>query len=298
MHIVISGASGLVGTALQDRLRSDGHTVISLVRKASASDHESEWDPYSGSIDLDVLTAADAVINLSGAGIGDRRWSQSYRKTLLESRTRTTSLLAASLANLASDGKQRILLNSSAIGIYGDRGDEEVDENSEHGSGFLADICLDWEAATTPAAQAGVRVVHLRTGIVMSKKGGVLKKLLPLFKLGLGGRLGSGRQWQSWISIDDEIGAIVHLLTADVSGPVNLTAPNPVTNQQFTAALGRAVRRPTFFSVPAFAPKILVGGEFAEQLLLTGQRVLPTKLQQSGYVFTHSTLDDALTALL
>lgn len=298
MHIVISGASGLVGTALQQQLLSEGHTVTNLVRKASANENESTWDPYAGVIELDVLREADAVINLSGAGIGDRRWSQSYRKTLLESRTRTTSLLAGSLATLASDGKQRTLLNSSAIGIYGDRGDEEVDESSEHGSGFLADICLDWEAATTPAEQAGIRVVHLRTGIVMSKKGGVLKKLLPLFKLGLGGRLGSGRQWQSWISIDDEVGAIVHLLTADVTGAVNLTAPHPVTNQQFTTALGRAVRRPTFFSVPAFAPKILVGAEFAEQLLLTGQRVLPTKLQQSEYVFTHTTLDEALTALL
>lgn len=298
MQIVISGASGLVGTALQQQLLNEGHTVTNLVRKATTNGDESTWDPYAGVIDLDVLRAADAVINLSGAGIGDRRWSQSYRKTLLESRIRTTSLLAGSLATLASDGNQRMLLNSSAIGIYGDRGDEEVDESSEHGSGFLADICLDWEAATSPAEQAGVRVVHLRTGIVMSKKGGVLKKLLPLFKLGLGGRLGSGRQWQSWISIDDEIGAIVHLLSAEVSGAVNLTAPNPVTNQQFTAALGRAVRRPTLFSVPAFAPKILVGGEFAEQLLLTGQRVLPTKLVQSGYVFTHSTLDEAFTALL
>jgi uncharacterized protein len=298
MQIVISGASGLVGTALQQQLLNEGHTVTNLVRKATTNGDESTWDPYAGVIDLDVLRAADAVINLSGAGIGDRRWSQSYRKTLLESRIRTTSLLAGSLATLASDGKQRMLLNSSAIGIYGDRGDEEVDESSEHGSGFLADICLDWEAATTPAEQAGVRVVHLRTGIVMSKKGGVLKKLLPLFKLGLGGRLGSGRQWQSWISIDDEIGAIVHLLSAEVSGAVNLTAPNPVTNQQFTAALGRAVRRPTLFSIPAFAPKILVGGEFAEQLLLTGQRVLPTELVQSGYVFTHSTLDEAFTALL
>lgn len=298
MHIVISGASGLVGTALQQQLRRDGHTITSLVRTSSTSENESTWDPYSGSIDVEVLRSADAVINLSGAGIGDRRWSQSYRKTLLESRTKTTSLLASSLATLTADGKHRTLLNSSAIGIYGDRGDEEVDERSEHGSGFLADICLDWEAATTPAEQAGVRVVHLRTGIVMSKKGGVLKKLLPLFKLGLGGRLGSGRQWQSWISIDDEVGAIIHLLTADVQGAVNLTAPNPVTNQQFTAALGRAVRRPTFFSVPAFAPKLLVGSEFAEQLLLTGQRVLPTKLEESGYVFTHSTLDEALTALL
>lgn len=298
MHIVISGASGLVGTVLQDRLRSDGHTVVSLVRKASTSENESTWDPYAGSIDLEVLRAADAVINLSGAGIGDRRWSQSYRRTLLQSRTQTTSLIAGSLASLAGDGKSRTLLNSSAIGIYGDRGDEEVDESSEHGSGFLADICLDWEAATTPAEQAGVRVVHLRTGIVMSKNGGVLKKLLPLFKLGLGGRLGSGRQWQSWISIDDEVGAIVHLLTADLKGAVNLTAPHPVTNQQFTVALGRAVRRPTIFSVPAFAPKLLVGSEFADQLLLTGQRVLPTKLENSGYVFVHPTLDEALADLL
>ncbi|MGA1219874.1 MAG: TIGR01777 family oxidoreductase [Ilumatobacteraceae bacterium] len=298
MNIVISGASGLVGTALQQHLRNEGHTVVSLVRRAPKNESESEWNPSSGEVDDNVLSAADAVINLSGSGIGDRRWTQSYRRTLLESRTATTSLLSASLAKLSSDGKQRSLLNASAIGIYGDRGDDTVDEASEHGSGFLADICLDWEAATSPAESAGVRVVHLRTGIVMSKNGGVLKKLLPLFKLGLGGRLGSGRQWQSWISIDDEVGAICHLLTSDLHGPVNLTAPNPVTNREFTASLGKAVRRPTVFSVPGFAPKLLVGSEFAEQLLLTGQRVLPTKLEESGYVFAHSTLDEAFAALL
>ena len=298
MNIVISGASGLVGTALQERLRAEGHSVTNLVRKAPSNDNESQWDPVAGTIDTDVIAQAEAVINLSGAGIGDRRWSQSYRKTLLDSRTLTTSLLASTLASLANDGTQRTLLNSSAIGIYGARGDEEITESSEHGDGFLADICLEWEAATTPAEEAGVRVVHLRTGIVMSKRGGVLKKLLPLFKLGLGGRLGSGRQWQSWISIDDEVGAIVHLLSTSTEGAVNLTAPNPVTNKEFTTALGKAVRRPTIFSVPGFAPKLLVGSQFAEELLLTGQRVLPTKLQESGYEFTHQTLEEALAAVL
>lgn len=298
MNIVISGASGLIGTALEIRLRDEGHSVTSLVRKAPSKDNESQWDPVAGTIDTDVIAEADTVVNLSGAGIGDRRWSQSYRKTLLESRTLTTSLIASTLASLANDGKPRTLLNSSAIGIYGSRGDEEINENSEHGDGFLADICLEWEAATAPAEKAGVRVVHLRTGIVISKRGGVLKKLLPLFKLGLGGRLGSGRQWQSWISIDDEVGAIVHLLSTSTEGAVNLTAPNPVTNKEFTAALGNAVRRPTIFSVPGFAPKLLVGSQFAEELLLTGQRVLPTKLQESGYEFTHQTLEEALAALL
>ena len=182
--------------------------------------------PSSGHVDTDVIAQADAIINLSGAGIGDRRWSQSYRKTLLDSRTLTTSLLASTLASLANDGTQRTLLNSSAIGIYGARGDEEITESSQHGDGFRRHLPR-MGSRHHPAEEAGVRAVHLRTGIVMSKRGGVLKKLLPLFKLGLGGRLGSGRQWQSWISIDDEVGAIVHLLSTSTEGAVNLTAPNP-----------------------------------------------------------------------
>jgi len=191
-----------------------------------------------------------------------------------------------------------VLLSGSAIGVYGDRGDEELDEQSAPGTGFLADVCVAWEAAAAPAAEAGIRVAHLRTGIVLSPKGGALKKQLPLFKMGFGGRFGSGEQWQSWISVDDEVGAILHLLTADVHGPVNLTAPNPVTNRELTRVLGSVLRRPTAIPVPSFGPKLLLGSELAENLLFTGQRVLPTVLAASGYSFAHPTLETAVRALL
>ena len=295
MKIVISGASGLIGTQLVTTLKSSGHEVVQLVRRTAGAG-QIMWDPKSGKLDPASLEGCDAVIHLSGAGIGDKRWSDAYRKEILDSRTATTSLLANTIASLQR--KPSVFLSGSAIGIYGARGDEQLTETSEHGTGFLADVCEQWEAAAKPAIDAGVRTVFLRTGIVLSPKGGALKKLLPLFRLGVGGKFGNGKQWQSWISMDDEVASIIHLLTANVSGAVNLTAPQPVTNAEFTKVLARVVKRPAIVPVPTFAPKILLGGELADALLFTGQRVMPQALTASGYVFKHSTLESALRSLL
>ena len=295
MKIVISGASGLIGTQLVTSLKLSGHEVVQLVRR-SAAVGQIMWDPKSGKLDPASLEGCDAVIHLSGAGIGDKRWSDAYRKEILDSRTQTTALLATTIASLQR--KPSVFLSGSAIGIYGARGDEQLTETSAHGTGFLADVCEQWEAAAKPAIDAGVRTVFLRTGIVLSPKGGALKKLLPLFRLGVGGKFGNGKQWQSWISMDDEVASIIHLLTANVSGAVNLTAPQPVTNAEFTKVLARVVKRPAIVPVPTFAPKILLGGELADALLFTGQRVMPQALTASGYVFKHSTLESALRSLL
>ena len=295
MKIVISGASGLIGTQLVTKLSSSGHEVVRLVRRSPKSG-EIQWNPKTGTLDAAALEGTDAVIHLSGAGIGDKRWSAAYRKEILDSRTDTTALLAKTIASLSR--KPSVFLSGSAIGIYGARNDEQLTEVSTHGTGFLADVCEQWEAAAKPAVDAGVRTVYLRTGIVLSPKGGALKKLLPLFKLGVGGKFGNGKQWQSWISIDDEIGAIEYLLTANVSGAVNLTAPNPVTNAEFTKVLASVLKRPAIVPVPTFAPKILLGGELADALLFTGQRVIPAALNASGYTFKHTTLESALRSLL
>ena len=295
MKIVISGASGLIGTQLVAKLSQGGHEVIRLVRRSPKSG-EIQWNPKSGTLDAAALEGADAVIHLSGAGIGDKRWTAGYRKEILDSRTDTTALLAKTIASLSR--KPSVFLSGSAIGIYGARNDEQLTEVSTHGTGFLAEVCEQWEAAAKPAVDAGVRTVYLRTGIVLSPKGGALKKLLPLFKLGVGGKFGNGKQWQSWISIDDEIGAIEYLLTANVSGAVNLTAPNPVTNAEFTKVLASVLKRPAIVPVPTFAPKILLGGELADALLFTGQRVIPAALNASGYTFKHTTLESALRSLL
>ena len=295
MKIVISGASGLIGTQLVAKLSSSGHEVVRLVRRSPKSG-EIQWNPKSGTLDAAALEGADAIIHLSGAGIGDKRWSDGYRKEILDSRTATTALLAKTMASLSR--KPSVFLSGSAIGIYGARNDEQLTEASTHGTGFLAEVCEQWEAAAKPAVDAGIRTVYLRTGIVLSPKGGALKKLLPLFKLGVGGKFGNGKQWQSWISIDDEIGAIEHLLTANVSGAVNLTAPNPVTNAEFTKVLASVLKRPAIVPVPTFAPKILLGGELADALLFTGQRVIPAALNASGYNFKHTTLESAFRSLL
>jgi uncharacterized protein (TIGR01777 family) len=295
MKIVVSGASGLIGTQLVAKLSSSGHEVVRLVRRSPKAG-EIQWNPKSGTLDAAALEGTDAVIHLSGAGIGDKRWTDGYRKEILDSRTDTTALLAKTIASLSR--KPSVFLSGSAIGIYGARNDEQLTEVSTHGTGFLAEVCEQWEAAAKPAVDAGVRTVYLRTGIVLSPKGGALKKLLPLFKLGVGGKFGNGKQWQSWISIDDEIGAIEYLLTANVSGAVNLTAPNPVTNAEFTKVLASVLKRPAIVPVPTFAPKILLGGELADALLFTGQRVIPAALNASGYVFKHTTLESALRSLL
>ena len=295
MRILMSGASGLIGTALHSRLSADGHTVTRLVRR-EAKPGEVAWDPVAGTLDPSAFDGCDAVINLSGAGIGDKRWTTEYKEELLSSRLRTTELLASTMASL--DRMPSVFISGSAVGWYGDRGDERLDELSMSGNDFLSDLCEQWEAATLAAEKAGIRTVHLRTGIVLSAEGGALKRQLPLFKLGLGGRFGNGHQWLSWISIDDEIAAIVHLLSADMCGAVNLTAPNPVTNSEFTTTLAKVLHRPAVIPIPTFGPKMLFGGELVEALLLAGQRVSPTALQRSGYEFQHETLDVALRALL
>jgi uncharacterized protein len=295
MRILISGSSGFIGTALRSALASAGHDVVPLVRRA-ARPGEVEWNPVAGTLDPAAIDGADAVINLSGAGIGDKRWSDSYKRELLDSRLMTTKLLASTIA--AVDRPPTVFLSGSAIGIYGPRGDETLDETSPLGNGFLADLCRKWEDATSVADSASTRVALLRTGIVLSPKGGALKKQLPLFRLGLGGKFGSGKPYQSWISLPDEVAAIMHLLTADVHGPVNLTAPNPVTGAQFSRTLGAVLRRPAFLPIPTFGPKLLLGSELADALLFTGQRVVPTMLQRSGFTFAHTELDMALRTLL
>jgi uncharacterized protein (TIGR01777 family) len=295
MRILMSGASGLIGTALSSHLAADGHTVTRLVRREAKTD-EIKWDPAAGVLDPAAFDGCDAVINLSGAGIGDKRWSDDYKKELLASRLQATELLAGTMAAL--DVPPSVFLSGSAVGWYGDRGDERLDELSTPGDDFLSDVCVQWEAATVAAEKAGIRTVHLRSGMVLSRKGGALKKQLPLFKLGLGGRFGNGHQWQSWISIDDEVGAITHLLSAEICGAVNLTAPNPVTNSEFTSTLAKVLHRPAVLPIPTFGPKLLLGGELVETLLLNGQRVSPTALQRSGYEFHHATLDVALRAVL
>ena len=296
MRVAITGVTGLIGSALKPHLESLGHEVIRVVR-SNPSGTDIAWSPAEGRIDPHALDGVDAVVHLAGAGIGDKRWTDDYKRELLESRTKTTTLISEAIAS--ADGGPTVLLSGSAIGIYGARGDEELTETSAAGDGFLADICVQWEASTKAAEDAGVRVVHLRTGIVLSAEGGALKKQLPLFKFGLGGKMGSGDQWQSWISIDDEVAAITHLLTADTSGAVNLTAPSPVTNAEFTDTLGDVLHRPTFMPIPKFGPKLVLGGELAENLLFSGQRVLPAVLDaDEAFTFRHPDLATALRSLL
>jgi uncharacterized protein len=296
MDVVVTGSSGLIGSALVGALRSAGHRPVRMVRRPAAGADEIAWDPSTGTIDTASLEGIDGVVHLAGAGIGDKRWTESYKREILESRTQGTGLLASALAGLAR--RPSVLLSGSGVGYYGRRGDEVLDETAPAGSGFLADVVQAWEEATAPAVSAGIRTAFLRTGIVLSPDGGALKKQLPIFKSGLGGRFGKGRNWQSWISIDDEVGATVFLLGAPVSGPVNLTAPNPVTNAEFARVLGSVLRRPTALPIPAFGPKLLLGSELAEALLFTGQRVAPRVLEAAGYRFTHPDLEGALRSLL
>jgi uncharacterized protein (TIGR01777 family) len=296
MRVAITGSTGLIGSALKPHLESLGHEVIRVVR-SNPSGTDIMWAPADGSIDHKALDDVDAVVHLAGAGIGDKRWTDAYKRELLESRTKGTTLIAEAIASAANGPK--VLLSGSAIGIYGARGDEDLTEQSAPGDGFLADICVQWEASTAAAEAAGARVVHLRTGIVLSARGGALKKQLPLFKFGLGGKMGSGKQWQSWITIDDEVTAIAHLLTTDTTGAVNLTAPNPVTNAEFTDTLGDVLGRPTILPIPKFGPKLLLGGELAHNLLFTGQKVHPAVLDADpGFEFRHPDLASALRALL
>lgn len=292
MKIAVSGASGLIGSALTPLLREDGHTVVPLVRRPARDDGEISWDPVAHRLDPASLADVDAVVHLGGAGVGDKRWTSAYKKVVLSSRVDTTSTLADALA--AAEPRPRVLLSGSAVGWYGDTGARVTDESGPRGTGFLADVCAAWEASTAAAQAAGVRVVHLRTGLVCSRHGGFLGRVLPLFKLGGGGRLGSGRQYWPWISLPDQIGAIRYLLTADhLRGPVNLTGPEPVTNAEFTRVLASVLGRPAALPVPGVALKLALGG-FAEEGVLTGQRAVPGVLTGAGYTFTHPTLEQTL----
>jgi len=297
MDIVISGASGLIGTALSKELRAQGHRPIALVRRApKAGADEIEWKPSAGSIDAASLEGVDAVVHLAGAGIGDKRWSDERKKVIRESRTKGTSLLATTLAGLTRPPSA--LVSGSGIGYYGTRGDTKLTETEPAGDGFLADVCVEWEGATAPAVEAGIRTSFARTSVVMSNAGGTLKKQLPLFKLGLGGRFGSGEQWLSWISLNDEVRALIFLVENDISGPVNMCSPNPVTNLEFTKTLGSVLNRPTIIPVPLFGPKLLFGSELVEQLILASQRGTPSVLADAGFTFEDPDLEPALRSIL
>ncbi|MFL5607659.1 MAG: TIGR01777 family oxidoreductase [Gemmatimonadaceae bacterium] len=292
--VAITGATGLIGSALVDRLRGRGHIVRRIVRSA-ATPGDALWDPAHDLIDARALVGVDAVVNLAGEPIA-RRWTAERKAAIRESRLRGTALLARSVTALPV--KPRVFLSGSAIGYYGDRGDELLDETARPGDGFLARLTVDWEAATAPISDAGVRVVLLRTGVVLSPNGGALEKLLPIFRLGGGGPIGSGTQWMSWISLDDQVRAIEHALFAEkLRGAANLTAPEPVRNAEFATTLGRVLGRPALLPVPAFALELLYG-EMARETLLAGQRVVPAALASTGFRFGEPTLEGALRCVL
>lgn len=292
MKIAVTGSSGLIGGALVRSLTADGHEIRRLVRRPPSRAEEMSWTP--GTVQPHTVDGTDAVVHLAGAGVGDHRWSAAWQAEVLRSRVDGTTSIAASIA--ACRQPPRVLLSGSAIGWYGDTGDREVDESAPAGDGFLADVVRQWEAATAAAEKAGVRVAHLRTGVVLSPTGGVLGRVLPLFRFGVGGRLGTGRQWMSWISLADEVAAIRYLLDADVEGPVNLVA-GAVTNADFTRRLAAAVHRPAVFPVPGFALRAALGG-FADEGVLAGQRVRPAVLAAAGCRPELPDLDGALAALL
>ena len=295
MKIAITGSSGLIGTALIDAITARGDTPVRVVRSSPGPD-DILWDINAGTIEADKLEGIDAVVHLAGEGIGEAKWSPEQKRKILESRTKGTALLANALAEL--DNKPSVFVSGSAMGFYGDRGDTKLDEHADPGQGFLTDVVVAWEAAAQPAIDAGIRTAMIRTGVVLSPKGGALKEQLPFFKLGIGGKIGDGSQYWSWISIDDQIGAILHIIDGELSGPVNVVAPNPVTNAEFTSALGKALGRPTFLPTPKFAVDIRLGKEAAEAMLFWSTRVIPQALTDSGYTFEHPTIDKAFEALL
>ncbi len=306
MRILLTGSHGLVGSALTAHLESEGHTVVPLVSAARGRARgpggpgqrtQGSWDPEVGLIDAEAVNGCDAAVNLAGEPLGERRWTPEIRRRIVDSRVKGTALLAQTLAD--SSNPPTVLVNASAVGYYGDRGDEVLTEESPPGHGFLAGLCQQWEAATAPAEQRGIRVVLLRTGLVLSRKGGSLAKQLPLFRLGLGGRLGSGRQYQSWISLADEVGAIstaIHRET--LNGPINVTSPEPVTNLEFTRVLARCLHRPALLPAPSFGIALVLGAEMARETALASQRAIPTKLASAGYQHQHPTLVSALEAAL
>ncbi|MFD3520243.1 TIGR01777 family oxidoreductase [Streptomyces sp. NPDC058653] len=293
MRIAITGSTGLIGTALTRSLRSDGHEVVRLVRHPSRAGDEVEWDPVRRYVDVSGLYGCEAVVHLAGAGVGDHRWTEAYKRKIRDSRVLGTSAIAEALASL--DTPPKVLVCGSAVGYYGDTGDRPVDESAPPGEGFLPSVCVEWEGAAAPATEAGVRTVFGRTGLVVAREGGAWGRLFPIFRAGLGGQLGDGRQYWSFISLHDHVAALRHLIdTESLTGPVNLTAPEPVTNREVTAAMGRVLRRPTVFAVPAVALRVALGG-FAEDVL-GSQRVLPGRLLESGFTFAFPKIDDSIEA--
>jgi uncharacterized protein (TIGR01777 family) len=288
--VAIAGSSGLIGSALVAALRTADHRVQRIVRRAPANAGELHWDPDSGEIDTEALSGVDAVVNMCGINVGQRRWSGAFKQNLRDSRITPSEVLS----NAVADAGVGVFINASAVGYYGDTKDRAVDETASAGSGFLAQLCVDWEAVTAPAQDAGARVVLARTGVVLAAAGGALRQLRPLFSIGLGARLGSGRQYLSWISLEDTVRALQFAIFDErLSGPVNLTGPAPVTNAEFTGALGRAVNRRTPLMVPGFAIRAALG-EFADETLLSGQRAIPAVLERNGFEFHHNTVGDAL----
>ncbi|GGZ20698.1 epimerase [Streptomyces inusitatus] len=295
MRIAIAGSSGLIGSALARSLRSDGHEVVALVRRPARSAAEVEWDPLRQTVDAAGLDGCTAVVNLSGAGIGDHRWTESYRREIRDSRVLGTAALAEAVTRL--DTPPEVLLCGSAVGYYGDTGDRAVDESAPPGDGFLPGVCVEWEEAAAPAEEAGIRTVFARTGLVVSREGGAWARLFPLFRAGLGGRLGDGRQYWSFISHHDEVAALRHILdTPALSGPVNCTAPSPATNREITAAMGRLLHRPTLLPVPAPLLRLTLGDMSSD--ILSSQRALPAKLLSSHFTFAFPTITQSLSAAL
>ena len=297
MRVLVSGSSGLIGSALVTRLRAEGHDVVRLVRRAPQGPDEVRWDPTAGTLDAADLQGIDAAVHLAGEGIGEKRWSPEQKQKIRRSRIDGTRLLAEALAAL--DPKPRAFVCGSAVGYYGLRGDEVLTEESGPGTGFLAELTVDWEAAAAPAQEAGIRTVFVRTGIVIAPKGGAFGRLLPFLKLGLGGKLGRGDQWWSWITLEDEVRLLLHALTTEtLSGPVNATAPNPATNEQIVKAAGKVLGRPTVLPVPKFALSLVMGPELTEEVILAGQRALPKAAEASGFTFSHPDVDSGLRAML
>jgi len=296
VRVLVSGASGLIGRALIESLEDDGVVVVRLVRRPARGEAELSWDPTRD--EIDPVDGFDAVVHLAGAGIGDKRWSESRKKEILNSRVQGTRLLARALAKAAA--KPAVFITASAIGYYGDRPDNPVDEDSGPADppDYLSTVCVAWEEAAAAAENAGIRTVPIRTGLVLASGGGALGKMLLPFRLGLGGRIGSGDTWWSWISITDQIRAIRHLIDRPVAGPVNLTAPNPVRSRDLTKALGRVLRRPALIPIPRLVLEVLLGKELATALLFTSARVQPVRLLESGFEFTHTDVESALRDVL
>ncbi len=297
-RVLISGASGLIGTRLAETLTAGGHDVVRLVRHETDHPGEYEWDPYEGYIDERALKGLDVVIHLSGAGIGDKRWTARRKKVLYDSRVVTTRVLADHLAK--AEEPPSVFISQSAIGIYGDRGDEVLTEQSSFGprEDFLASLTVDWEDAASPAREAGIRVVHPRTGLVVAREAQLMNRLIPLFKAGLGGPIGDGRQWWSWITLSDVVRAIGHLIESDLEGPVNLVAPSPVRQKEFANVLGAAVRRPAFLPAPRLAMRLALGPEKAEAIGFSSTRVHPERLLGNGFEFEDEDLATALHQML